>query len=170
MNKKMITLALVVASATPFTTNGRTFFFDAHDLFNHLLRHESEHTQPMLQEISKPGSDKYIYQLNVPGYDESDLQVSFNESINMITISAQSRSENKTDDTNEQGDTVHSERSRSQSFSTSFTAPDDCVLNTITYSVTKGQMIITIDKTAPSAKKGWQKVTPQNTQKTPAKA
>ncbi len=169
MNKKVLALALVVAGLSPVQSFSRAFLLDD-TLFDQLFgrsRHHNAYTG--IKEISKPGSDKYIYLLDVPGYDTEDLRVSYNESLNMVTISAENAAENNTEHETEDGGVTHSLSATSSSFSTSFTAPSDCALNTIGYTVNKGQMTITIDKATQANKRGWQTVTATSTKKAPAK-
>ena len=161
MNTKVIGFTLVLAGLTASTAFSRTIFFDADTFFNNFFERAEHNTMPQtptIKEITKPGSERYVYQINVPGYDEGDLEVQFNETLNMITINAKSSSQTESDDTDANGGTSHQSSRSSQSFSTSFTAPSDCLLSSLEYTVDKGQMTLFIDKTTPAIKKGWQSV------------
>jgi len=160
MNKKVIGLTLVLAGLTSSTAFNRTIFFDADNFFNTFFERADRNAiqSPTIKEISKPGADRYVYQLNAPGFAEEDLEIKFNETLNLISISAKSSSQTDTDDTDE--DAVrHTHSSSSQSFSTSFTAPSDALLSSLEYSVDKGQVTLIMEKVGPALKKGWQSVT-----------
>jgi HSP20 family molecular chaperone IbpA len=161
MNKKVIGLMLVLAGLTNSTAVNRTIFFDADNFFNTFFEKADRNTiqSPTIKEISKPGADRYVYQLNVPGFAEEDLEIKFNETLNLISISAKNSSQTDIDDTDNEGEIRHTHSSSSQSFSTSFTAPSDALLNSLEYSVDKGQVTLIMEKIAPTIKKGWQSVT-----------